>query len=47
MLRWVAPLMWDFCDIVGYACTITSLIGLLAFLGHGLMWISDKIIEME
>lgn len=46
-MAWVVPFMWWLCDVLGTTMTLTGLIGLLAFLGHGLMWLTDKILEME
>jgi len=47
MLLWVEPFMWALCRFLGNAMTTIGLVGLLVFLGHGLMWLTDKILEME
>jgi len=38
--------MWGLCRFLGNTCTMIGLIGLLVFAGHGLMWVSEKILEV-
>lgn len=46
-MTWVSPFMWWLCRFLGNTFTTIGLTGLLAFAGHGLMWVTDKILEME
>lgn len=47
MFTWVGPMMWTFCHIVANTMTFIGLAGLLFFAGRGLIWVTDKITEME
>lgn len=47
MFTWVGPMMWAFCRIVANTMTFIGLSGLLFFTGRGLVWVTDKIIDME
>lgn len=47
MLLWVEPFMWALCRFLGNAMTTIGLTGLLAFAGHGLSWVYNKIMDEE
>ena len=46
-MAWVEPFMWGFCQNLGNTMTAVGLLGLLYFAGRRLMWVCDRIIEME
>ena len=47
MLKWVTPMMWQYCRIVGNVMTFVGLSGLLCFAGYGLVWMTNKMCEEE
>lgn len=47
MLKWVEPMMWGLCRLLGDTLTFIGLTGLLVLTGHGLMWAIDKIVNEE
>lgn len=47
MMKWVYPMMWGFYDLLADTMTTIGLLGLLYCAGRGLMWVCDRIIEME
>lgn len=46
-MAWVGNFMWWLCRAIGNAMTLTGLAGLLLFVGHGLVRVTDYIIDKE
>ena len=47
MYTWVEPMMWGLCRFLGNTFTFIGLTGLMAFAGHGLAWVYNKIMDEE
>ena len=46
-MKIISDIMWWLCGVLGNAMTLTGLAGLLLFVGHGLVRVTDYIIDKE
>ena len=46
MMLWVEPMMWALCRMLAFTMQLVGLLGLMGYALIGLMYITDKILEV-